>query len=75
MLESVLMFGEMAYCLAGRPRLVVKTFAFGVVMLAVQAYIFFRPPPASGPSVATTALGAYANFALVIWWLQDRREA
>ncbi len=74
-LEAVLMFGGMVYCLAGRPRRVVKTLAFGVVMLAVQAYIFFGPPPASGPSVASTALGAYAVFALMIWWLQDRREA
>jgi len=39
-------------------------------MLAVQAYIFFGPPPASGPSVAVTALGSYALFAAVMGYLE-----
>jgi hypothetical protein len=42
-------------------------------MLAVQAYIFFGPPPASPAAAAGTALGAYGLFALVIWFLADRR--
>jgi hypothetical protein len=49
--------------------------AFGLVMLAVQAYIFFGPPPVSDRAAAWTALGAYAIFAVLIWWLQDRWEA
>lgn len=49
--------------------------AFGLVMLGIQAYIFFGPPPASDRAAASTALGAYAIFALLIWWLQDRSEA
>jgi hypothetical protein len=40
-------------------------------MLAIQAYIFFGPPPTSDRSAAWTALIAYAAFAAVIWWLQD----
>ncbi|MGH7497549.1 MAG: hypothetical protein ACREL3_01725 [Gemmatimonadales bacterium] len=38
---------------------------FGLVMLAIQAYIFFGPPPATGKAAAWTALGAYAVFAAV----------
>jgi hypothetical protein len=45
--------------------------AFGLAMLAIQAYIFFGPPPTSDRSAAWTALIAYAAFAAVIWWLQD----
>jgi hypothetical protein len=44
-----------------------------VLMLGIQAYIFFGPPPASDRAAATTALIAYAVFAGAIWWLQDRR--
>jgi hypothetical protein len=47
--------------------------AFGLVMLGVQAYIFFGPPPVSPDAAAATALGAYGIFALVIWLLVDRR--
>jgi cytosine/uracil/thiamine/allantoin permease len=42
-------------------------------MLGVQAYVFFGPPPTSDRAFAWTALVLYAVFALVIWWLQDRR--
>jgi len=45
---------------------------FGLIMLAVQAYVFFGPPPASPAAIASTALAAYGAFALVIWWLVDR---
>jgi hypothetical protein len=74
-LETALLFGGMALCLSRRPRRMVATLAFGLVMLAVQAYIFFGPPPVSDRAAAGTALGAYAIFAVLIWWLQDRREA
>jgi hypothetical protein len=47
--------------------------AFGLVMLGVQAYVFFGPPPVSPAGAAATALGAYGIFALVIWLLVDRR--
>jgi hypothetical protein len=42
-------------------------------MFAVQAYVFFGPPPTSDRAFAWTALIAYALFAVGIWWLQDRR--
>ena len=46
--------------------------AFGVVMLAIQAYVFFGPPPASDKAAAATALIAYAVFAVVIRALERR---
>jgi len=49
------------------------TLVFGVLMLGIQAYIFFGPPPTSDRAAASTALIAYTVFAIVIWWLQDRR--
>ena len=56
-----------------RDRLILLAIAvFGVVMLAIQVYTFFGPPPASDRSIAWTALVSYAAFAIVIWWLQDR---
>jgi len=54
-LEAGLLFLGMAlYLRAGAPR-PVPTILLGAAMLAIQAYIFFGPPPASGPSVAVTA--------------------
>jgi len=46
---------------------------FGVVMLAVQAVVFFGPPPSSDRAAAVTALGAYVVFAAVAGWLERRR--
>jgi hypothetical protein len=51
---------------------------FGFVMLGIQAYVFFGPPPGSPGAAAATALAAYGIFAVVIWFLADRhgiREA
>jgi hypothetical protein len=46
---------------------------FGVVMLAVQAVVFFGPPPSSDRAAAVTALGAYVVFAAVAAWLERQR--
>jgi len=45
---------------------------FGVIMLAIQAAVFFGPPPPSDKAAATTALLAYVIFALVIRALERR---
>ncbi|HEY9382897.1 MAG TPA: hypothetical protein VIP80_05215 [Gemmatimonadales bacterium] len=45
---------------------------FGLVMLGLQAYIFFGPPPASDRAAALTALAAYLLFAAVIRVLERR---
>ena len=47
---------------------------FGVVMLFVQAVVFFGAPPTSDRAAAILALTAYAAFAAVAGWL-DRRRA
>jgi hypothetical protein len=46
---------------------------FGVVMLAIQAWIFFGPPPASPAAAAVTALVSYVAFAALVRWLDGRR--
>ena len=72
-LEAALLFGGVWLCLQGRLARSLGTLALGVLMLAIQAYVFFGPPPASDRAAASTALIAYAIFAIAIWWLQDRR--
>ena len=46
---------------------------FGVVMLAVQGFVFFAPPPSSDRAAAVTVLASYALFAAVAGWLERRR--
>ena len=47
---------------------------FGVLMLAIQSYVFFGPPPASPNAAAATALISYLVFAAVAYWLDLNRE-
>src|SRR5213592_2220220 len=70
-LEALLLFGAMWLYLRHTPRRTAML-AFGVVMLAIQAYVFFGPPPASDKAAAATALIAYAVFAVVIRALERR---
>lgn len=72
-LEATLLFGGLWFCFRGRLAHSLGTQAFGVLMLAIQAYIFFGPPLTSDREAALTALIAYVVFAAVIWWLEDRR--
>jgi hypothetical protein len=71
-LEVALLLGGMWLCFRGRLGRFPGTLGFGVLMCGVQAYVFFGPPPVSDRAFAWTALVAYAMFASVIWWLQDR---
>ena len=70
-LEALLLFGAMWLYLRHTPR-GTAMLAFGVVMLAIQAYVFFGPPPTSDKAAAATALIAYAVFAVVIRALERR---
>ena len=71
-LESGLLFGGMwLYLMRYRVR-VAPIVLFGLIMLAIQAYVFFGPPPASDNAAAVTALAAYAIFAAVIRFLERR---
>ena len=71
-LEAALLLGAMAVFLLGQPTRRTAIIAFSVVMLAIQAYVFFGPPPASPAAAAWTALVAYGVFARIIWFLADR---
>jgi membrane-bound metal-dependent hydrolase YbcI (DUF457 family) len=72
-LEAILLFGGIWLFLRERLARSLGTLALGVLMLGIQAYVFFGPPPTSDRAFASTALIAYAVFAIAIWWLQDRR--
>lgn len=71
-LEAALLFFGMWLYFRKSARRRAATTAFGVIMLAIQAYIFFGPPPASDKSVAATALVSYVVFAIVIGALEGR---
>jgi len=71
-LETVLLFGGMwLYFRLGTARRT-ALLAFGLIMLGIQAYVFFGPPPVSDKAAAATALVAYAVFAAVIRVLERR---
>src|SRR5437762_7049579 len=70
-LEALLLFGAMWLYLRHTARRTAML-VFGVIMLGIQAYVFFGPPPASDKAAAATALIAYAVFALVIRALERR---
>jgi hypothetical protein len=74
-LEMLLLFGGMLLFFRGRLSQSLGTFVFGALMVCMQAYLFFGPPPVSDKAAAWSALACYAVFALVIWWLEDRRSA
>jgi hypothetical protein len=77
-LEAALLFGGMIMYLRvtipinaiGRVGLPV----LGVVMVAIQSYIFFGPPPASPAAAAMTALVSYVVFAALAEWLARQRR-
>jgi hypothetical protein len=79
LLETLVLFGGMAWYLRTRATRRAAFLFFGVVMLAIQAYVFFGPPPVSERAAAWTALAAYAAFAWIVARLEvsgrpDARE-
>jgi hypothetical protein len=64
-LEATLLFGGMwlYFSLAAVSRL--RIVVFGLLMLLIQAYVFFGPPPVSANAAALTALTSYGVFAAV----------
>jgi hypothetical protein len=71
-LEAGLLLAGMVLYFRTQPVRRAGTLAFAFVMLVVQAYVFFGPPPVSTTAFALTAIASYAAFAAVIWWLADR---
>jgi len=76
-LEAALLFGGMLlYLKVTRPINAIGRVGmpiFGVVMLAIQSYVFFGPPPVSPSAAAMTALVAYVVFAALAEWLARQR--
>jgi hypothetical protein len=73
-LEALLLFGAMwLYLRQGAARRT-ALLVFGAIMLGIQAYVFFGPPPVSPNAAAATALLSYAVFAVVIRALERRRD-
>src|SRR6267378_6737190 len=71
-LEAALLFGGMLlYFRLGTARRTAML-VFGMIMLAVQVYVFFGPPPPSDKAAAGTALVSYIIFALVIRALERK---
>ena len=77
-LEAAVLFaGMFLYMRATRPVNAAGRFGlpvFGIVMLAIQVYVFFGPPPPSPAAVAVTALVPYFAFAAVAEWLSRQRR-
>jgi hypothetical protein len=72
-LEAILLLGGIWLCFRDNLSRAKSTFVFGVLLVAVQIYFLFAPPPPSDTAIASTAIISYVLFALVIWWLQDRK--
>ena len=76
-LEGALLFGGMIlYLRVTKPINAIGRLGlpvFGVVMLAIQSYVFFGPPPASPVAAAITALVSYGVFAVLAEWLARQR--
>src|SRR2546427_373500 len=71
-LEAALLFGGMLlYVRLGTARRTAML-VFGVIALAIQAAVFFGPPPPSDKAAAGTALLSYGIFALIIRALERR---
>jgi hypothetical protein len=73
--EAALLFFGIWLCRRQLRTRFFATLVVSVLMAAIQAFIFFGPPPTSDRAIALTALVCYAVFAAVIWWLQDRKTS
>jgi len=71
-LEAASLFGGMWLYLRLSPVRRTAFLVFGVIMLAIQVYVFFGPPPSSANAAAATAIVAYALFAFIIRVLERK---
>lgn len=74
-LELALLFGCMFWYLRATRRRPLPFVIFGLIMGAVQAAVFFGPPPASDAMIAATALAAYGIYMGVAAWIERRAPA
>jgi membrane-bound metal-dependent hydrolase YbcI (DUF457 family) len=73
-LEALILFAGAALYLRTRPPRRLAVIIFCILMLGIQASVFFGPPPSSDRAIAITALASYALFAAVIAWLERGRR-
>ncbi len=74
-LEATLLFGGMWLFLRRRAGPKAGMMTFGIIMLAIQAVVFFGPPPTSDTAAAITALLAYGLFAAFVARWEVRHPA
>ncbi len=76
-LEAAILFGGLyLYLRATRPSGRGGRYGmaiFGLVMLVVQSFVFFGPPPSSDKAAAITSLACYFIFAGIAYWLEGKR--
>jgi membrane-bound metal-dependent hydrolase YbcI (DUF457 family) len=77
-LEIALLFGGIIlYLRATTPKDAIGRYGmviFGLAIVAIQAYVFFGPPPVSDKAAAATALVLYFVFAAIVYWLERKRS-
>jgi hypothetical protein len=78
LLETLLLLGGMMLYLRGTTAVnAIGRYGlpvFGVLMLAIQCYVFFGPPPTSPGAAAIAAFVSYVVFASVAQWLARQRK-
>jgi hypothetical protein len=72
-LEGALLLGSIWWCYREDFSRARGTIVFGVILVVMQIASYFFPPPPSASFIAIQAIASYLLFALIIWWLQDRR--
>jgi membrane-bound metal-dependent hydrolase YbcI (DUF457 family) len=73
-LEALLLLGGIWWCYGENLSRAKGVFVFGVVLVLIQIGSYFSPPPPSDKTIAVQAIASYIVFALIIWWLQDRKR-
>lgn len=74
-LEALILLGGMWLYLRDDLSGAKRTYVFGALLLVLQVVSFYAPPPPTVTAVAWTAILSYLVFALVIWWLEDRKSS
>jgi len=79
LLEIALLFGGIAlYLRVTQPIDAIGRYGMtvlGLFAVALQAYVFFGPPPVSDTAFALTALALYFVFAALVYWLEGKRSS
>lgn len=74
-LEALILLGGMWLYLRDDLSGAKRTYVFGALLVVLQVVSFYAPPPPTVTAVAWTAILSYLVFALVIWWLEDRKSS